>query len=280
VIEEELASLQSYFVLDKVPAKPQLLSLIEELGGNIDTGPDIVDADYFNARRQFMEFSIEKPANLTPEHQRMLSKLAKVLRFRELFVNNTEYRLALGPGYRGLRTNWDQLEEILEYSQEFAAVVESESIAASALGNWPEFRNAFVAELELLQVSADALYRLISIIGSAWQHRTVEQVLRKSLDTAKLLQDWHTEYGDVKQYQGRTAESVLSQFTGKSREDVITEIHVGETQAQIDNHLSVGQTTAESVIDTIKWLREASDTALANQMDIESIVQHSLGDAG
>jgi len=280
LIEEELASLQSYFVLDKVPAKPQLLSLIEELGGNIDTGPDIVDADYFNARRQFMEFSIEKPANLTPEHQRMLSKLAKVLRFRELFVNNTEYRLALGPGYRGLRTNWDQLEEILEYSQEFAAVVESESIAASALGNWPEFRNAFVAELELLQVSADALYRLISIIGSAWQHRTVEQVLRKSLDTAKLLQDWHTEYGDVKQYQGRTAESVLSQFTGKSREDVITEIHVGETQAQIDNHLSVGQTTAESVIDTIKWLREASDTALANQMDIESIVQHSLGDAG
>ena len=39
-----------------------------------------------------MEFSIEKPANLTPEHRRLLGQLAKVLRFRELFVNNTEYR--------------------------------------------------------------------------------------------------------------------------------------------------------------------------------------------
>ncbi len=279
LIEEELESLQTYFVLDKVPAKPQLLSLIEELGGTLDTGPDIVDAEYFNARRQFMEFSIEKPANLTPEHQRMLSKLAKVLRFRELFVNNTEYRLALGPGYRGLRTNWDQLEEILDYSQEFASVVESESIAAAALGNWPEFRNAFVSELELLQVSADALYRLITVSGAAWQHKTVEQLLARSLETAKKLREWHQEYGEAKQYQGRTPASVLAQFTGKSREDVITEIHVGETQAQIDNHLSVGQTTAESVVDTIKWLREASNTALANELDIDTIVEHSGGDA-
>ncbi len=279
LIEDELASLQSYFVLDKVPAKSQLLSLIEELGGTLDAGPDIVDADYFNARRQFMEFSIEKPANLTPEHQRMLSKLAKVLRFRELFVNNTEYRLALGPGYRGLRTDWDQLEEVLEYSQEFAKVVESESIAASALGNWNGFRNAFVSELELLQLSADALYRLIRVIGSAWQYKTVEQLLTKSLDTAKQLKEWHGEYGEMKQYQARTAASVLSQFTGKSREDVITEIHVGETQAQIDKNLSIGETTAESVVDTIKWLREASDTALANQLDIDAIVQHAARDA-
>jgi hypothetical protein len=279
LIEDELASLQSYFVLDKVPAKPQLLSLIEELGGKLDTGPDIVDAEYFNARRQFMEFSIEKPANLTPEHQRTLSKLAKVLRFRELFVNNTEYRLALGPGYRGLRTDWDQLEEILDYSQEFATVLESESIAASALGNWPEFRNAFVAELELLQISADALYRLIRIIGPNWQHKSVDVLLSKALETADQLQQWHTEYGEAIQYPGRTPASVLSQFTGKSREDVITEIHVGETQAQIDKGISVGQTTTESVVDTIKWLREASDTALANQLDIEAIVEHARTDA-
>ncbi len=279
LIEDELASLQSYFVLDKVPAKPQLLSMIEELGGTLDTGPDIVDAEYFNARRQFMEFSIEKPANLTPEHQRTLSKLAKVLRFRELFVNNTEYRLALGPGYRGLRTDWDQLEEVLEYSQEFATVLESESIAASALGNWPEFRNAFVAELEQLQLSADALYRLIRIVGTNWQHKSVENLLNKALETAEQLQQWHDEYGEAQQYQGRTPASVLSQFTGKSRQDVITEIHVGETQAQIDEGISVGHTTAESVVDTIKWLRAASDTALANQLDIDAIVEHAGGDA-
>ena len=90
LIDSELSSLQEVFVLDRVPAKQQLLSLINELGGSVNEEPDIVDADYFNARRQFMEFSIEKPANLNTEHKRHLSQLAKVLRFRELFVNNTE----------------------------------------------------------------------------------------------------------------------------------------------------------------------------------------------
>jgi len=136
LIEQELQDLQSHFHLERIPSKKQLLNLIEELGGNNLSEPDVIDADYFNARRQFMEFSVDKPANLTIEHRRLLGQLAKVLRFRELFVTNTEYRQAFGPGYRGLQTNWVELEAMINYAIELSDHIESEPVAARLLKHW------------------------------------------------------------------------------------------------------------------------------------------------
>jgi len=252
LIEDELSTLQNTFVLDKVPAKKQLLSLIGELGGNLDEGPDIIDADYFNARRQFMEFSIEKPTNLTPEHRSLLGKLAKVLRFRELFVNNIEYRLALGPGYRGLRTDWDTMKSTVEYAQEFSDVLESESIAACAMGQWSDFRSTYIKELETLQSAAESLRKLLWICGSDWQTRQVDEVVEQASQTRMKLMAWSEIYSSVTQGNNKTPASVLAQFSGRSQEDVLTEMHVGETQATIDEHIS--------------------DTGM--QLEINAIVEH------
>ena len=274
LIEDELSTLQNTFVLDKVPAKKQLLSLIGELGGSLDEGPDIIDADYFNARRQFMEFSIEKPTNLTPEHRSLLGKLAKVLRFRELFVNNIEYRLALGPGYRGLRTDWDAMKATVDYAQEFSEVLESESIAACAMGQWTEFRSAYITELEILQNAAESLRKLLWICGSDWQTRPVDEVIEQSSQTRMMLLAWAEIYGSFAQGSNKTPASVLAQFSGKSQEDVLTEIHVGETQATIDEHMNDGGTTPDAVIETIEWLRQASQTASDLHLEITAIVDH------
>ena len=274
LIEDEIASLQTYFVLDKVPAKAQLLNLIEELGGSLEHEPDIVDADYFHARRQFMEFSIEKPTNLTPDHRRMLSQLAKVLRFRELFVNNIEYRLALGPGYRGLRTDWAAIEQMLAYSQEFAEFLESESLASRAMRQWESFRTTFVSELESLQSAADALRNLLRVSGPSWQSRPSTDLLKQSQQTASLLCDWHKTYGSIESHASLSPASVLAQFSGKSREDVITEIHVGETQKQIDKHIKKVEASSHAVVSTLKWLREASEVAADHQLEIDAIVDH------
>jgi len=274
LIEDELSTLQNTFVLDKVPAKKQLLSLIGELGGSLDEEPDIVDADYFNARRQFMEFSIEKPTSLTPEHRSLLGKLAKVLRFRELFVNNVEYRMALGPGYRGLRTDWNVLGGAVEYAQEISEVLESESIAANALGQWNDFRTTYTSELEILQKAADALRKLLWICGSEWQNKATSDVLKQADQTRMKLLAWSDVYGPVETGNSNTPGKVLAQFSGKSQEDVLTEIHVGETQATIDEHLSGGKASADSVVETIEWLRQASQTASDLDLEINAIVAH------
>lgn len=278
LIEDELSTLQQTFVLDKVPAKKQLLSLIEELGGRLDEGPDIVDADYFNARRQFMEFSIEKPTNLTPEHRSLLGKLAKVLRFRELFVNNTEYRLALGPGYRGLRTDWDVMKATVEYAQEFSEVLESESLASSAMGQWSEFRSTYIKEFETLKTAAESLRKLLWICGAEWQTRKVDEVLEQASQTRMMLLAWSEIYGEVAEKvapgDDKTPANVLAQFSGKSQEDVLTEIHVDETQATIDEHVSDSGASSDAVMETIEWLREASQTASELHLEINAIVEH------
>ncbi len=274
LIEDELRTLQDTFVLDKVPAKTQLLSLINELGGSLDEGPDIVDAEYFNARRQFMEFSIEKPTNLTAEHRNLLGKLAKVLRFRELFVNNFEYRLALGPGYRGLRTDWEALESLVAYTQEMSAVLESETIAATAMEQWTEFRTTFINELEVLQNAAESLRKLLWICGSEWQTRTVDEVMEKAGETRAKLLAWSEVYGTVADGSAKSPAHVLAQFSGRSQEDVVTEMHVDETQATIDEHISDTGTSADAVIETIEWLRQASETASEMQLEITAIVDH------
>jgi len=137
LIDDELAVLQEHFVLDKVPAKSQLLSLMAELSGAVEAGDDLIDSNYFSARRQFMEFSVEKSSHLTPDHRRMLSQLVKVFRFRELFVNNTEYRAALGPGYKGLRTDWDTLTRTSEYARELAEILGSETMIKQRLWCFP-----------------------------------------------------------------------------------------------------------------------------------------------
>ena len=273
LIEDELSTLQNTFVLDKVPAKKQLLSLISELGGSLDEGPDIIDADYFNARRQFMEFSIEKPTNLTPEHRSLLGKLAKVLRFRELFVNNIEYRMALGPGYRGLRTDWDALTGAVEYAQEISEVLESESLAACALGQWNEFRTTYISELKVLQKAAESLRKLLSVCGSEWQTRPVGDVIEQANQTRTKLMAWAEVYGEISEGNSDTPAKVLAQFSGHSQEDALTELHVGETQATIDEHINDNGASADSVVETIEWLREASRTASELQLEITAIVE-------
>lgn len=274
LIEDELEALQEYFVLEKVPAKSQLLSLMAELGGTVEHDHDYVDADYFNARRQFMEFSIEKPTNLTTEHRRLLSQLAKVMRFRELFVNNTEYRAALGPAYKGLRTDWTVLAQMSEYARELSEVLESETVAAQILANWHEFRAAYSVELEALQAAADGCRRLLGTLGTRWQTQSASALCNHAIVIQTRLTDWQNSYGNADNHADKTPAIVLSSFSGKSRDDVVVETQADETRTRIDRQLQSGAIRRDQVIETLKWLLDASTAASEGELEIDAIVEH------
>lgn len=272
LIEDELSALQEHFVLDKVPAKSQLLSLVTELGGTVRSDMDYVDEDYFNARRQFMEFSIEKTSHLTADHRRMLSQLVKVLRFRELFVNNTEYRTALGSGYKGLRTQWKALIQASEYSRELAEVIESEVIAVKIVDNWKSFRSTYSAELEKLQIAADACRRLLGSVGTHWQKKPVRALLAHANAVSVKLNDWGGSYALADVYADKTPAIVLSSFSGKSREDVVIEAQVDDARSQIEEQLEATEISREQIADTLAWLAAAGNKADENSQDIDAIV--------
>jgi len=274
LIEDELAALQEHFILDKVPAKSQLLSLMNELSAHVESDCEHVESHYFNARRQFMEFCVVKQGNFTANHKRMLSQLVKVLRFRELFVNNTEYRAALGPGYKGLRTDWTVLSQISDYARELTDVLESETIAANILGNWEAFRSYFCVELDTLQFAADGCRRLLGTVGTRWQTQAVESLVEHAEQVSHRLEEWHDVYGSVENHALKTPAMVLSSFSGQSREDVVVETQVDDTRSHINKQLESGEISRDQIADTVQWLLEASHTAKENEMDIEAIVDH------
>lgn len=274
LIEDEMASLQEHFYLDKVPSKSQLLGLINELGANMDHEPDLVDADYFNARRQFMEFSIKKPVSLTAEHRRSLSQLAKVLRFRELFVNNVEYRAALGSAYKGLKTDWPVLIQTSDYARELSEVLGSESIAAAIINNWQKFRASFAAELDTLQQASEATVRILATVGKRWQTQPISALAAHVTVTGSRLSDWTKDYGSLENHAEKSAAIVLSSFSESSMDHVLIETQVDETQRRIRQQLADGDISVEKIDDTITWLKQASVTAADNSQHIESIVEH------
>lgn len=274
LIEDELDALQEHFILDKIPSKQHLLSLISELGESTEHEPDLVDANYFNARRLYMEFSKHKPAVLSIEDRRSLSQLAKVLRFRELFVNNAEYRTALGPGYKGLRTDWNMLITLSDYTRELSEVIGSEAIAASILEHWTDFRNQYARDLESLQNGAEATLHLLGAVGSRWQTQSVPALLSHSKLIARRLEEWSVQHGSVESHADKTAAMVLSSFSGESLDHVLVESQVDETHTRINQQLSSGEISREQISDTLNWLQEASSAAARQDLNIDAIVEH------
>jgi hypothetical protein len=221
-----------------------------------------------------MEFSIEKTSHLTVDHRRMLSQLVKVLRFRELFVNNTEYRTALGPGYKGLRTNWTALIKVSEYCRELAEVIESDAIAAKIVGNWQSFQGTYGVELEKLQTAADACRRLLGSVGTHWQKKPVRALLAHANSVSKKLNDWGDSYALADVYADKTPAIVLSSFSGKSREDVVIEAQVDDARTRIEQQLESAEISREQIEDTLAWLLAAGNKAGENGLDIDAIVEH------
>ena len=272
LVEDEFAALQDRFELDRIPSKTQLLQLIDRLGGAGGTVPDVVDADYFRARRQVMEFSTVAGAHVDEAQLRSLGQLARVLRFRELFVNNTEYRRALGGGYRGLRTDWVALGAAVDYAAELAEVLDSEAMAARAMGDFGAFRDALIGDLDALRAGSDALLGLLGLFGTGWRRRPAIELLAHARTTVPKLAEWRRELGDFSAHRSVTPRIVLSRLSDGTGDDA--ERRLRAARERIDLHLASGEGSVESVARTLEWLRAASRRAAEERLGIDAIVDH------
>jgi len=278
LIEDELTELQQHFHLDRLPAKSQLLQLIEELGGSHSTDIEVIDSDYFNARRQFMDFSTDRPTTLSEDHKRLLNKLVKVLRFRELFVNNTEYRLALGPAYRGLKTDWRKLEQVLHYAQELRTVLGSESIAANALNDWQRFHQVYSRSLSQLQAANVGLRGMLQVLRPTDKNTTANELLIKSKCLAEELLSWKAEPAFLDAYPERTAHALLRLLSSHRNVDELTESLVQDAHKTIRLFLkqNVKEQARVQLSTTLVWLQNALGNDDLSLDIIREAVDHAV----
>lgn len=265
LIEDEMQASRSWFCLEKLPPRHRLLQLMDELESAIDRDPELVGASYFSARRQFMEFSVDKPTQVDAEHLDRLREVIKLLRFRELFIHNPEYRLALGPGYRGLRTDWSALAKSAGYARELAESMGSELLAGQALTQWSRFRQTFVSELATLQRAADHLRKLLLALGARWQVETVEQILLRARETMVPLAALLNEYGDTARQAAEAAPSMATTPTellalkGQPGGSLAAGNRLAaRVRARLQESLASDGLSSDNIIDTLNWLRAAS----------------------
>ena len=278
LIEEQLTQLKEHFHLDRVPSKHQLLQLLDELGGVENSTIEVVDSEYFHARRRFMELSIEKPTTLTDVHRRQLNKLVKVLRFRELFVNNSEYRLALGPAYRGLKTDWDVLESVLDYAQQLSKYLGSDAMASHILGDWRNFRESFMANLDQLQVAGRGLHSLLQIDKPYNPEISVQELLEHGKVLANNLKEWNLEYGLITNYGDKTPATLLSIFSGTSKQDKATEELVRNANRELQKYLIKNRDSGamNRINATLTWLNDVISDDSASSKDVEDVVKATM----
>ena len=166
------------------------------------------------------------------------------------------------------------MTQISGYARELAEVLESESLAAIALGNWQRFRSAFIIDLEAPQGAAESTRRLLQVFGIRWQNRPLAELLERMASVPTKLQAWNVQFGFADRHGARTPAAVLSHFSGRSAEDNLMAQHVSETRARIDGSLSAGLTDPQRIAGTLAWLRAASDAATEHELDIDVIVDH------
>ena len=279
LIDEEVKANQAWFDLTKLPQTHRLLQMMDELERAAGRDPDLVGASHFHARRQFMEFCLDKPTQVTAVHLQRLQQLAKLLRFRELFVNNAEYRLAFGPGYRGLRTDWATLETAVDYARELADALGSDALASRALQQWGQFKDCFVTGLATVQRATEQLRKVLWVIGADHQNQVAAQVLVRASEIARSLSELQACHhrvctdlsAQLQSDPAQTPAAVLARHGDQSERSLEQCLLVEKGHRHIRQRRELGTLSDAGVSDTLDWLREVSRT-LGEQPDDEGQV--------
>ncbi len=148
LITVELDSLSTIFNLTELPQLEQIKTICEVLDDKNRQERSLVDTGYFHARKNLATLFNNGTVNYGEQEELHLKRLIKILRLRELFINNSEYKLTFGRLFNGMKTNWRALESSIIFSRQIADKTGDEALAAHILEQWNK------SGFELVELSA------------------------------------------------------------------------------------------------------------------------------
>ncbi len=164
LIQSELDSLKSVLNLEILPSYAKISSLCKVLDKNNSHNTDVVAAEYFGARKQVSNLLRSNSGNYSEQEEASIKRLLKILRVIELFNQNQEYKLILGPLFCGLDTDWNTLEKHIEFSQKITSILNSEIRAAFVLENWSSIIFTIQESVTVLREGARAVTKLMRLM--------------------------------------------------------------------------------------------------------------------
>ena len=259
LINTELDSLKAYFNLDPLPDPEALKELCEVLESQRESESAVVDTRYFHARKALSALLVSGKAQYGENEELHLKRLVKILRLRDLFAQNSEYKLAFGKLFDGMRTDWHLLESHIVFSRKLAEPVHSEAVAAYLLEQWNAVGlNETEVSADLLSASKATrrLMRLLQIPADS--DMAIDQLIVLARELAPRLEDLTPE-SEPDELLGRLSAQVLLD-TGRM---------LRESRARYQSLPEDQQEAFTATIEaTLEWM---ADTLLQENVKLQDI---------
>lgn len=266
LITSEFESLRAIFNLNELPKQTEIKQLCEVLDDNksLQTS-SVIQPSYFRARKKLSNLLNDHSTNYGETEELQLKRLIKIIHLRDLFVNNEEYRLAFGKLFKGMETDWEQLEGLILFSRKLARKTGSEKLSAHILENWSSFSFGLHDEQSDIKTASRAVKRLINILQIPEDSRTsidellvMGKTLKPRLEALEVL---HAPSTTVSQLSAQTILCSLEVL-----EQTRLEYRALETTAE-------QEAFSEELQTTVSWLYDCSMRKNIKMRDIELLLK-------
>jgi hypothetical protein len=138
VLESEMSALHQTFKITEVPDSEVLSRLIDTIAER-EKEPQLTNPLYFKARRRLSDILQTHNGLLTDADLVRLRSLAQTLARIESFTTHIYNKRCFGTLYKGVHSNWQRLDTLIDYARWLAQQLGSESIAGRLLDCWPSY---------------------------------------------------------------------------------------------------------------------------------------------
>lgn len=156
-----------FFEMSLLPPPIEILSLKGNLQGYKNSFFSRLTKNYRKTKKTVQMFLVDHKFYKNPNLLSRLGEIAGLLREIEQIQMNEEYKKILGPLYLGIKTDWDQLQGLITWSQEFCEVVNSQKQASSLMSNINDVREKITKVSQKFQDIWPRIYNLLNKVDLA-----------------------------------------------------------------------------------------------------------------
>ena len=267
-LEQEMAVIHESFHMSLVPSSNALHHLIKTISMR-EQESQLTNPNYFRARRQLNEILKTHHGVVTDNDLASLERLAKTLKFSELFREDPYYKRYFGSLFKGRDTNWQRLDSVVDYTRSLSQHLGSSLLVAQFAAQWTSFQRDFPAIAQNLESAAGSAHGLCSLIPMYINKTTrIEHAVRTAEKLKMRVDQWqkylHKNFADTE----LTPYQLLSNVELDEHNHPAVALPQQEYDKRIYQHIVGAGLDTEHVSATAEWLINVIDRL---QIDIPTV---------
>jgi len=154
LLSESLAEQSDYFLIDQLPDSLEVDRLRREVRKYDSWVKRLFSSEYRHVKQDLRSFLTDQKFIKKPDFVNRLDKLKDILDQIHVYEENEDYQKVFGPLFKGMKTDWHRLNQVIEWSQKLTGTIGSENRAKVLLSSFLENKE----KIELVGKKMDLLW--------------------------------------------------------------------------------------------------------------------------